>query len=116
MPNRSDHAALTDIVEAVSRIQRYVGIATFDEFMLKTETQDAVVRNFEIIGEAVKNLSPALRKQHTEVQWAKIAGMRDRLIHHYFSVDWDVLWEAMRENLPTLKEQAQRILKEQSAE
>jgi uncharacterized protein with HEPN domain len=104
MPKRTDTAALTDIIEAINRIQRYVGDSTLVEFLENIETQDAVVRNFEVIGEAVKNLSEALRKAHSDVEWAKIAGMRDRLIHHYFSVDWDVLWDALRENLPPLKE------------
>ena len=114
MPKRADTAALTDIVEAITRIQRYVGQASLAEFLEKLETQDAVVRNFEVIGEAVKNLSDSLRKRHQHVEWVKIAGMRDRLIHHYFSVDWDVLWNAMRDNLPQLKEQVERILREQN--
>jgi uncharacterized protein with HEPN domain len=113
MPKRRDAAALADIVEAIARIQRYVGHASLAEFLQKPETQDAVVRNFEVIGEAVKNLSDALRTKHSDVEWVKIAGMRDRLIHHYFSVDWDVLWNALRENLPELKEQVERILREE---
>ena len=115
MPERTDTAALTDIIEAVNRIQRYVGTATLAEFLQKPETQDAVVRNFEVIGEAVKSLSDGLRKRHTDVEWTKIAGMRDRLIHHYFSVDWDVLWDALQNNLPTLKDRIRRILNEHQA-
>ncbi len=110
MPKRTDAAALTDILEAINRIQRYVGDSTLVEFLENIETQDAVVRNFEVIGEAVKNLSDALREKYADVEWTKIAGMRDRLIHHYFSVDWDVLWDALRENLPQLKAQVERIL------
>jgi len=72
--------------------------------------QDAVVRNFTIIGEAVKNLSADFRKKHKHVEWTRIAGLRDKLIHHYFSVDWDVLWDVVHNRLPPLKKSVEDIL------
>jgi len=88
---------------------------TLGEFMARTETQDAVVRNIEIIGEAVRNLSMEFRTAHPEVEWPKIAGIRDRLIHQYFSVDWDILWDVVKDKLPGLRIQVQRILDEMKA-
>ena len=88
---------------------------TLGEFMARTETQDAVVRNIEIIGEAVRNLSMEFRTAHPEVEWPKITGIRDRLIHQYFSVDWDILWDVVKDKLPGLRIQVQRILDEMKA-
>ena len=70
----------------------------------------AFSRSFEIIGEAVKNLSPDFRKEHDDIEWKKIAGMRDRIIHQYFSVDFEILWDAIKNKLPEIKEKIQSIL------
>lgn len=110
MAERGDLPALKDIIEAVDRIQRYVGDMPLEEFIANTEKQDAVVRNLEIIGEAVKNLSPDLRERHSDVEWAKIAAMRDRLVHHYFGVNWIILWDVVQERLSPLRASVQRIL------
>jgi len=112
MSKRGTVPALKDILEAISRTERYVGKATLGEFMANTKTQDAVVRNLEIIGEAVRNFPPDFRTAHPEVEWAKIVGIRDRLIHQYFSVDWDILWDVVSDKLPALKVQVERILDE----
>ena len=109
MSKRGDVPALKDVLEAIGRIQRYVGAATLAEFLTKTETQDAVVRNLEVIGEAVKNLSPDFRQEHEDFDWTRIAGLRDRLIHQYFSVDWDILWNIIQERLPVLKVQIKAV-------
>ena len=110
MSKRGDVPALKDVLEAVGRIQRYVGAATLAEFLTKTETQDAVVRNLEVIGEAVKNLSSDFRQEHEDIDWTRIAGLRDRLIHQYFSVDWDILWNIIQGRLPLLKLQIAKLL------
>lgn len=89
MSKRGDVELLKDILESSNRIQRYVGSFTLAEFMADTQAQDAIVRNLSIIGEAVKNLSAEFREQHQEVEWARIAGLRDKLVHDYFSLDWD---------------------------
>ena len=112
MSKRGDVPALKDVLEAIGRTQRYVGAATLAEFLAKTETQDAVVRNLEVIGEAVKNLSSDFRQEHEDIDWTRIAGLRDRLIHQYFSVDWDILWNIIQERLPVLKVQIARLLDE----
>ena len=66
--------------------------------------QRAFLRSLEVIGEAVKNLSEDLRKDHPEIEWRKIAGLRDRLIHHYFEVDWEIVWDVVTGKLPALEE------------
>ncbi|MSP88315.1 MAG: DUF86 domain-containing protein [Alphaproteobacteria bacterium] len=73
--------------------------------------QDAVVRNLEIIGEATKGLSPEFRKIHRAVAWREIAGMRDRLVHHYTGVNWDIVWDVIQAKLPELGSQLARVLR-----
>jgi uncharacterized protein with HEPN domain len=72
--------------------------------------QDAVVRNLEIIGEAVKNLSPGLRTRHPSVPWQQIAGLRDVLIHQYFGVNLELVWQVVEQRLPGLGQQVQRLI------
>ena len=79
-------------------------------FMADRKTQSAVVRQLEIIGEAVKNLSATLTAREPAVPWRQIAGTRDRLIHAYFSVDLDAVWAMVEQDLPTLRESVRRLL------
>ncbi|MCM8787927.1 MAG: DUF86 domain-containing protein [Candidatus Omnitrophica bacterium] len=65
---------------------------SYEQLLKGTKTQDAVVRNIEIIGEAVKNLSKSLRDKYKEIEWKKISGLRDKVIHFYFGINWDILW------------------------
>jgi uncharacterized protein with HEPN domain len=111
MPKRGDKEFLLDIVEAIRRIELYTKELSYPVFLHKMETQDAVVRNFEIIGEAVKNVSKALKAKYNNIQWKEIAGMRDKVIHFYFGVNWDIVWGAAKDSLPPFKEKIERILK-----
>lgn len=79
-------------------------------FMADRKTQSAVIRQLEIIGEAVKPLSPALTLSEPAIPWRQIAGARDRLIHAYFSVDLDAVWSMVEQDLPALRANVQRIL------
>jgi uncharacterized protein with HEPN domain len=110
MSKRSTAAALKDIQEAIQRIQRYVGALSLDDFLNNTEKQDAVVRNFEIIGEAAKSLPAEFRKKHTHVEWSEMAGFRDKLIHHYFGLNLRILWDVVQQKLPLLHEQIGQLL------
>ena len=90
---------LSDIKEAITRIKNYVEDLNYDQFLKDIKTQDAVVRNFEIIGEAVKLLPDHLKKKHFSIPWNKIAGIRDRLIHQYFGVNFEIIWTIIEEEL-----------------
>ena len=81
MPKRGDKEFLLDIIEAIKRIGLYTKELSYPEFLQKIETQDAVVRNLEIIGEAVKNVSGTLKTRYNNIQWKEFAGMRDKVIH-----------------------------------
>jgi uncharacterized protein with HEPN domain len=111
MSKRGIGTSLKDVLEAIDRIQRYVGVMTLTDFIANTEKQDAVVRNLEIIGEAARNVPPEFRKRHPEIEWSQIAGFRDRLIHQYFGVNWVILWDVVQNRLPELKERVEALLR-----
>jgi uncharacterized protein with HEPN domain len=112
MSNRRDLDFLADILEAVRRADEYVGDVDYETFVNDTKTQDAVIRTIEIIGEATKHLSSDLRDSHPDVPWKSMAGMRDKLIHHYFGVNIDIVWQIAVSELPGLSIKVEQILKQ----
>ena len=110
MLKRGDKEFLLDIIEAIKRIELYTKELSYPVFLEKMETQDAVVRNFEVIGEAVKNISKTLKAKYNNIQWKEIAGMRDKVIHFYFGVNWDIVWKVAKASLPQLKKKIEKIL------
>ena len=106
---RDERLYLSDIVTAIDRILEYTA-AGRQAFLDDRLTQDAVVRNIEIIGEAVRNLSNATRQANPHVPWSKIVGTRDRVIHGYFRVDLDIIWEVVATELPRLRSQVAALL------
>jgi uncharacterized protein with HEPN domain len=110
MSERIDRDFLNDIREASRRIRAYTAAMTYEAFLADIKTQDAVIRNLEIIGEATKNLSVELRDRHSGVPWKPMAGVRDRLIHHYFGVNLDIVWQIVAGELPQIAVQIDAIL------
>ena len=110
MSERPDPALLADILGAIQSIQTYTQDMDFQQFMADPRTQDAVVRNIEIIGEASKRISGRLRQMASDLPWKSIAGMRDRLIHGYFGVNYDIVWGIIQDELPGLKSRLQELL------
>jgi len=109
---RKDKAYLQHILDAISDIETFTKSVSKEEFSENREKQYAVLRALEIIGEATKNLSSELKGNYPEIPWKDIAGMRDKLIHKYFSVNLELVWETIKNNLPQLKKQITEILKE----
>ncbi len=101
---------LDDIPESGERIARYVEGMTFEAFVADERTYDAVLRNLEIVGEAAKNVPPEFRALHPQVEWRKIAGLRDVLAHGYFGLDAETLWDAVSNKLPLLAAQVKEII------
>ena len=110
MSERGDKEFVNDIKEAVERIKTYIKSMSYKDFLNDTKTQDAVVRNIEIIGEAVKNLTQGFKQIHNDIDWKKIAGMRDKIVHFYFGVNLDVVWKTSITNIPELNEKIKNIL------
>lgn len=103
---------LEHILEAINKISRYVEGMSEDDFLKDELVRDAVVRNIEIVGEAVKNLPADYRDKHDAVPWKDIAGMRDRIAHFYFGIDYGLVWLTVRKDLPELERTVRRLLKE----
>ena len=112
MPKRGNKEFIKDIKEAITRISDYTEEMSYDTFLLDPKTQDAVIRNIEIIGEATKNLTNDFKKKYKDLDWKGIAGMRDKIIHFYFGVKWDIVWSVIRDKMPKFKSQIENILKE----
>jgi len=103
MTNRTPKLYLKDIVDSIDSIMAYTKGISFEKFAKDKMKIDAVVRNFEIIGEATKHIPIKIRNAHTDIPWKEMAGMRDKIIHEYFGVDLEIVWKTIKSRLPKLK-------------
>jgi uncharacterized protein with HEPN domain len=108
-PRRDSHY-LADIQEAIGRILAYTESLSYEQFLDDIKTQDAVVRNLQVLGEAVKKLSPDLRNQASHLPWQDMAGMRDKIVHDYFGINYDIVWTVTRQELPTILAEIKKLL------
>jgi uncharacterized protein with HEPN domain len=103
MSERTDELLINDIFDSINAIINYTSDINEDDFLIDRKTQDAVSRNFSIIGEAASRLSESFKQSHTSVNWREIKDFRNKLIHDYFGVNPDIVWNIIQNDLPVLK-------------
>jgi uncharacterized protein with HEPN domain len=108
---KNDAVYLKHILDAANQIQGYVRGMIYETFLTNRLVQDGVIRQFEIIGEATKNLSEGFRSAHDTLPWKDMAGMRDKLIHQYFGVDLSAVWASVENDIPAIKEKLIEMLR-----
>ncbi len=107
---RDDSVYLSHILDAFRQIAEYTEGMDYDRFRTTRIVQDAVIRQFEVVGEATKNLSSGFRGRHETIPWKDLAGFRDKLIHQYFGVDLEIVWNTIRDDLPMLMDAVRKII------
>lgn len=112
MSKRNAILLLKDILESARLIEEYTDGLNFETFGKDTKTRDAVVRNFEIIGEAANNLPDELTQKHSDIDWPGVVGFRNVLIHNYFGVDYAMLWNILQVFLPDLKKKIMLVVQD----
>lgn len=103
MSNRSPELLIEDILDSAKKIQRYTAGMGFEQFVADDKTVDAVVRNFEIIGEATNRLPDDFKAQRSNIDWDRIRGFRNRIVHDYFGIDYSIVWNIIEKYLPALE-------------
>jgi uncharacterized protein with HEPN domain len=104
---------LHHVLQGIEAIEKFVDRIEYEDFRANDEKQSAVIRKFEIIGEAIKNIPLDFKKKHPEIYWQEAANMRNKLIHEYFGVDLSLVWKTIKNDLPRFKAQIQKIIKQQ---
>ena len=100
------------ILEEINFLEESSSCIEFSDLMRNREKQRAWLRSLEVIGEATKNLSKEFKEKYPEVEWRKIAGLRDKLIHHYFGVKWEIVWDVVKNEIPAIKLKVEVMLNE----
>jgi uncharacterized protein with HEPN domain len=103
MSKRDPQLLIDDIIDSIEKIKSYTGQMEYSEFVEDEKTKDAVIRNFEIIGEAANRLGDDFRKDHHDIEWNRIRGFRNRIVHHYFGIDYEIVWSIIQNNLDRLQ-------------
>ncbi len=113
MSKRNEMDFCKDIMEASKRALTYSKNLDYKAFSKDIKTQDAIIRNIEIIGEAVKNIPEDSRNLYPNIPWKNMAGMRDKLIHHYFGINIDIVWDVVKTDLPEIIKKIEEIFEQQ---
>lgn len=100
------------IYDAIDKIEKRVKEISKEEFLRDDVIQDAIVRQFEILGEAINNLSDEIEEKYSQIEWSKAVGLRNALIHGYFDVDFNIVWDTIKNDLPSFKIQINEIIKD----
>lgn len=108
---RAYESYLKDILEAIRKIENYTENMSYEDFLKDELRQDGVVKNLEVIGEAVKNIPYDLKSKKPEIEWKKIAGLRDILTHGYFGINLEIVWDVTKNKIPDLKKHISTLLK-----
>ena len=108
---KDDTVYLQHVLDAINTVEEYLQDVNEEKFKATRLLQDGAIRQIEIIGEAVRHISNDIRKTYPEIPWQDIAGMRDKLIHDYFGVDIEKVWDTTQQDLHVLKDQVIGILK-----
>ena len=109
MPKRDVGLLIEDILSAIDKISRFIKDVEFKQFVLDEKTVDAVVRNLEIIGEAGRQFPLEFTSKHSEIPWAQIVGLRNRIVHDYVGIDLELIWEIITHDLQSLKPLIERL-------
>jgi len=109
---RNELLYFLDVLDACNKIKDFIDKMSYDEFVKDEKTQYAVIRAFEIIGEASKKINQELKSIYSELPWREMSGMRDKLIHDYFGINTEVIWKTATEDIPSLKTQINEIIKQ----
>jgi len=103
---------LKHILEEINFLLRETRGMEFDDFISNELLKRSCTRSIEIIGEATKNLSPEIKEKYKGIEWKRMAGMRDKIIHYYFGVNWDIVWSVIQDNIPELKGKIEKIIED----
>ena len=110
--NKEPLIFIEHILDNIKNIETFMKNISKRHFFKNKEKQNAVIRSIEIVGEAVKNIPNSFRKKYSNIPWIKIAGMRDKLMHHYFGINLNTVWKVIKEDLPDLKKKILKIKNE----
>jgi uncharacterized protein with HEPN domain len=100
MSRRNPHLLIADMIESGQKIMTYTDGLSYEEFISDSKTIDAVIRNFEIIGEAANRLPEEFKEQHPEIEWHRMRGFRNRIVHDYSGIDYEIVWQIKETFLP----------------
>lgn len=101
-----------DILDAIDKTEHFIKDMDYQEFIQDDKTSTAVVKKIEIIGEAIKNIPPDIKAKYSNIPWRDIVGMRNKISHGYFGIDYEIVWAVIKKKLPELKTHITQMLKE----